>query len=73
MSLTKLMGIKVNQDSQDVVSVVHMIGERPGNGHRSFSCYVTSLPKSNWAKENYADHDKTSVVSGISDSSDTDC
>lgn len=47
--------------------IVHVIGERPGSGHRSFSAYVTAPPAAVWANGGQTDHDISRVVSGISD------
>lgn len=46
-------------------SVLHIIGERPGTGHHTFSVYMTSSPGSVWAQPNQVDHNITKVVSGI--------
>jgi len=46
-------------------SVLHIIGERPGTGHHTFSVYMTSPPGSVWAQPNQVDHNITKVVSGI--------
>jgi len=48
-------------------AVVHVIGERPGNGHHTFSAYVTRLPASSWAKRGVVDHNHTKVISNIAD------
>ncbi|MFK7776755.1 MAG: ethanolamine ammonia-lyase subunit EutB [Gimesia sp.] len=45
--------------------VLHIIGERPGTGHHTFSVYMTSPPGSLWAQPNQVDHNITKVVSGI--------
>jgi ethanolamine ammonia-lyase large subunit len=50
-------------------ALVHVIGERPGSGHHSFSAYVTAPPARLWAKPGAVDHDITRVVAGISDTS----
>jgi ethanolamine ammonia-lyase large subunit len=47
--------------------IVHLIGERPGSMHHTFSAYITALPVSLWSKTGRADHDVTRVVSGIAD------
>jgi ethanolamine ammonia-lyase large subunit len=47
-------------------SVLHIIGERPGNGHRTFSVYLTKQTEKQW-QERKTDHNVTRVVSGISD------
>ena len=38
---------------------VHVIGERPGNGHHTFSAYVTRLPARMWATPGVVDHNHT--------------
>jgi ethanolamine ammonia-lyase large subunit len=50
-----------------VGSIVHLIGERPGNGHHTFSAYLTTLPGRVWAAAGTADHNHTRVVSNIAD------
>lgn len=50
-------------------AVVHVIGERPGSGHHSFSVYVTAPRARVWARPGTVDHDITRVVAGISDTS----
>lgn len=45
--------------------IVHVIGERPGTGHRTFSAYFTSGHGSNWGNPGTVDHDRTRVVAGI--------
>ena len=52
-----------------VGAIAHIIGERPGSGHHTFSCYLTAAAPAQWAVERKVDHDVTRVVSGISDSS----
>lgn len=47
--------------------VVHIIGERPGSEHRNFSVYITAANASQWNTPGLIDHDRTRVVSGISD------
>jgi ethanolamine ammonia-lyase large subunit len=48
-------------------TIVHVIGERPGNGHHTFSAYVTRVPASLWAKRGVVDHNHTKVISNIAD------
>ncbi|HZN32169.1 MAG TPA: ethanolamine ammonia-lyase subunit EutB [Pirellulaceae bacterium] len=48
-----------------VRSIVHVIGERPGTGHHTFSAYITAAPGTAWATSGKIDHDITKVVSGI--------
>ena len=53
-------------DSQaDKCAILHVIGERPGTGHRTFSVYITAADGSVWSKPGSVDHDITKVVSGI--------
>jgi ethanolamine ammonia-lyase large subunit len=47
--------------------VIHVIGERPGNGHHTFSAYVTGVPCSVWSRPGVVDHNLTRVVSNIAD------
>lgn len=46
-------------------AIVHVIGERPGTGHHTFSVYITSAMGETWAVPDKVDHDITRVVSGI--------
>ena len=46
-------------------AILHIIGERPGTGHRTFSVYMTSPNGSLWGKAGQVDHNITRVVSGI--------
>jgi ethanolamine ammonia-lyase large subunit len=46
-------------------AVLHVIGERPGTGHHTFSVYITAPHGSVWEKRGTVDHDITKVVSGI--------
>jgi ethanolamine ammonia-lyase large subunit len=62
-----LFGHVKERDSKRVV--VHVIGERPGTGHRAYSVYLTSLPASAWSEQGRVDHNVTRVISGISDTS----
>jgi ethanolamine ammonia-lyase large subunit len=48
-------------------AVVHIIGERPGNGHHTFSAYVTRLPARVWARAGVVDHNHTRLISNIAD------
>ena len=47
--------------------LLHIIGERPGTEHHSYSVYITAPPASTWAKEGEVDHDITKVVANIAD------
>jgi ethanolamine ammonia-lyase large subunit len=53
-------------DSVTKRTVLHIVGERPGNGHRTFSVYITKLSEKQW-KAGGVDHNVTRVVSGIAD------
>lgn len=46
-------------------AIMHIIGERPGTGHRTFSIYMTAPPGRVWADSGKVDHNITKVVSGI--------
>jgi ethanolamine ammonia-lyase large subunit len=46
-------------------TVLHVIGERPGTGHRTFSVYVTRTEGAVWGNHGAVDHDITRVVAGI--------
>jgi ethanolamine ammonia-lyase large subunit len=46
-------------------ALVHVIGERPGTGHHTFSAYVTVAPGAVWGTSGRVDHDITRVVSGM--------
>lgn len=47
--------------------IIHIIGERPGSMHHTFSAYITALPASAWSVPGRTDHNHTRVVSGIAD------
>jgi ethanolamine ammonia-lyase large subunit len=49
-------------------TLVHVIGERPGNGHHTFSVYVTTLPRRVWSQAGVVDHNHTRVISNVADS-----
>ena len=46
-------------------AILHVIGERPGTGHRTFSVYITSPSGEVWGDTGAVDHNITRVVSGI--------
>ena len=46
-------------------AILHIIGERPGTGHHTFSVYVTAPAGSVWGQQGETDHNITKVVSGI--------
>jgi ethanolamine ammonia-lyase large subunit len=46
-------------------AILHVIGERPGSGHRTFSVYMTAPDGSLWGTPGKVDHNVTRVVAGI--------
>ncbi len=46
-------------------SILHIIGERPGTGHHTFSVYITQADGATWAQPGKVDHNITKVVSGV--------
>ncbi|MEQ9408249.1 MAG: ethanolamine ammonia-lyase light chain EutC [Fuerstiella sp.] len=46
-------------------AVLHVIGERPGTGHRTFSTYMTAPKGTIWGQPGQVDHNITRVVSGV--------
>jgi ethanolamine ammonia-lyase large subunit len=46
-------------------SILHVIGERPGSGHHTFSVYITGPAGQTWGTRGQIDHNITKVVSGI--------
>lgn len=46
-------------------AILHVIGERPGTGHHTFSVYVTAAEGTVWGQRGKIDHNLTKVVSGI--------
>ncbi|MFA6128922.1 MAG: ethanolamine ammonia-lyase subunit EutB [Bacteroidales bacterium] len=46
-------------------AILHVIGERPGTGHHTFSVYITSPAGAYWGQSGKVDHNITKVVSGI--------
>jgi len=47
--------------------IIHVIGERPGSMHHTFSAYITALPTAVWSQPGRTDHNVTRVVSGVAD------
>jgi ethanolamine ammonia-lyase large subunit len=45
--------------------ILHVIGERPGTGHHTFSTYITAPRGAVWSENGKVDHNITKVVSGI--------
>ncbi|MDI3285727.1 ethanolamine ammonia-lyase subunit EutB [Polyangium sp. 15x6] len=54
-------------DKQSRRAIVHIIGERPGSEHRAFSVYMTIPTVAYWAEAGKVDHDITSVLAGLAD------
>lgn len=50
-------------------AVIHIIGERPGNGHQTFSAYIAAPQVKIWSQSERVDHNHAKVVSGISNTS----
>jgi ethanolamine ammonia-lyase large subunit len=46
-------------------AILHVIGERPGTGHRTFSIYITAPTGAVWGQSGKVDHNITRVVSGV--------
>jgi ethanolamine ammonia-lyase large subunit len=46
-------------------TLLHLIGERPGSGHHTFSIYLTRAEGVDWGTPGRIDHQLTRVVSGI--------
>jgi ethanolamine ammonia-lyase large subunit len=46
-------------------AILHVIGERPGTGHHTFSTYITAPSGDVWKTAGAVDHNITKVVSGI--------
>ncbi len=46
-------------------AILHVIGERPGTGHNTFSVYMTCPGGERWARPGAVDHDITRVVAGV--------
>ena len=56
-------------NSSQKKGIIHIIGERPGSEHHTFSAYLSAATVSVWNKKGMVDHDISRVVSGISDTS----
>lgn len=60
-----LFGTRSNK--QEKCAMLHVIGERPGSEHHSFSVYLSAPAVSTWATAGKLDHDVTKVVANIAD------
>ncbi len=56
-------------ESDRMKAILHIIGERPGSGHRAYSVYLTNVAVRSWSEYGTVDHNVTRVISGISDTS----
>ena len=55
-----------NSDPNRFKGILHLIGERPGTVHHSYSAYITVLKGKVWT-EKKVDHDVTRLVCNIAD------
>jgi ethanolamine ammonia-lyase large subunit len=55
-----------NSDPNRFKGILHIIGERPGTMHHSYSVYITVLKGKAWT-EKKVDHDVTRLVCNIAD------
>ncbi len=55
-----------NADPESFRGILHIIGERPGTMHHSYSVYITVLKGKAWS-EKKVDHDVTKLVCNIAD------
>lgn len=46
-------------------TLLHVVGERPGTGHHTFSVYLTCREGEDWSKAGSTDHQHTRVIAGI--------
>jgi ethanolamine ammonia-lyase large subunit len=54
-------------DPQARCALLHLIGERPGSEHHSFSIYLSAPRVGTWAKAGKLDHNESKVVANIAD------
>ena len=54
-------------DRQTRCAMLHLIGERPGSEHHSFSVYMSAPKVETWAKPGKLDHDESKVIANIAD------
>ena len=47
--------------------MLHLIGERPGSEHHSFSVYLSAPKVEVWSQPGKLDHDESKVVANIAD------
>ena len=48
-------------------AMLHLIGERPGSEHHSFSVYLSAPAGALWSQPGKLDHDQAKVVANIAD------
>jgi ethanolamine ammonia-lyase large subunit len=54
-------------DRQSCCAMLHLIGERPGSEHLSFSVYISAPKVETWAMPGKLDHDESKVIANIAD------
>jgi ethanolamine ammonia-lyase large subunit len=54
-------------DKSSKRALLHLIGERPGSEHHSFSVYLSAPKVEVWAQPGKLDHDESKVVANIAD------
>lgn len=54
-------------DKTKKCAILHIIGERPGSEHHSYSVYISAPKVEVWAQPGKLDHDQSKVVAGIAD------
>jgi ethanolamine ammonia-lyase large subunit len=59
------VGESLFADLEGPRAILHLIGERPGTGHHTFSIYLTAADGKVWGQKGKIDHNLTKVVSGI--------
>ena len=59
------IGERMFRSREGRLQILHIVGERPGSGHRTLSIYITSAQGEDWSVESRVDHNITRVVSGI--------
>ena len=59
------IGERMFRSREGRMQILHIVGERPGSGHRTLSIYITSTQGEDWSVESRVDHNITRVVSGI--------
>ena len=59
------IGETMYEQRRGPLHLLHLIGERPGTGHRTLSIYLTSAAGPVWSHPGKVDHNITKVVSGI--------